>query len=387
MPVPGLNEHDLANLVRSVFPGHPEDRSLAILVDLPRARAGDNAGWKARRAMAAEWASLLTKAAPEVPLDRVRLIAYPDVGSNNADLPAEATVAAANLPADASGLSGAGSPVTFESVFRETALFLAPTEYSTTAPLKNAAARYGFRAATMPGFNDSMVPALRVDYGEVGRRVALIKDRLDRADEAEIEFIKDGIEPHRMIFDLRHRAAHESSGRFPKKGTAGNLPSGEAYIVPYEGEQGPASRTRGELPVEIEGEVLVFAVEANRAIAVRPAATLGPAWKDEADRLHREPAYGNMAELGFGVLGDFGLSPVGEILLDEKLGLHVAFGRSDHFGGQVGPAAFSSPSEVVHIDRIYIPATQPRVAVYSVVLRYPDRGEEVLMSEGRYKIF
>jgi len=56
-----------------------------------------------------------------------------------------------------------------------------------------------------------------------------------------------------------------------------------------------------------------------------------------------------------------------EVLLDEKLGLHVAFGRSDHFGGRVGPTDFSSPAEVIHLDRIYIPATQPRIAVYSVV--------------------
>lgn len=385
--MPGLTEQDLVGLVRSVFPGHPEDRTLAVLVDLPRHPAADNPGWMARRAMAAEWAALLRKAAPAVPLASVRLIVFPDVGSNNADLPGEGFDMKAGLPPDAAGLAAAGFPVPFETVFRETALFLAPTEYSATAPLKNAAARHGFRAATMPGFNEKMIPALRVDYGEVGRRVALIKGRLDRADEAEIEFIKDGLEPHLMLFDLRDRTAHESSGRFPQKGTAGNLPSGEAYIVPYEGGKGSVSRTRGELPVEIEGEVLVFAVEANRAIAVRPAATLGPAWKDEADRLRREPAYGNMAELGFGVLGDFGLGPVGEVLLDEKLGLHVAFGRSDHFGGQVGPADFSSPSEVIHLDRIYIPASQPRVSVFSVVLRYPDGAAEVLMSEGRYKIF
>jgi len=385
--VPGLNEQDLAGLVRSVFPGHPDDRSLAVLVDLPRDPAKDNDDWRARRIMAEEWTTLLRKAAPSVPLAGVRLIAFPDVGSNNADLPGEGYDMKAGLPPDASGLAASGFPVPFETIFCETALFLAPTEYSATAPLKNAAARHGFRAATMPGFNEKMLPALRVDYAEVGRRVGLIKARLDRAEEAEIEFVKDGLVPHRMVFDLRHRTAHESAGRFPVKGTAGNLPSGEAYIVPYEGEKGPPSRTRGELPVEIEGEVLVFAVEANRAVAVRPAATLGPAWKDEADHLRREPAYGNMAELGFGVLGDFGLSPVGEILLDEKLGLHVAFGRSDHFGGQVGPAAFSSPAEVIHLDRIYIPAVQPRVAAYSVVLRYPDGAEEVLMSEGRYRIF
>jgi hypothetical protein len=385
--MPGLTETELANLVRSVFPGFPEDRTLAILVDMPRAASKDNPDWRARRATAQEWAKLLKRAAPSVPLDVVDLIAYPDVGSNNADLPADAWTIETALPADASSLSERGAARPFERIFEETSLFLAPTEFSTTAPLKNAAARHGFRAATMPGFSERMIPALRVDYGEVGRRVALIKDRLDRAEEAEIEFIKDGREILRMIFDLRHRTAHESAGRFPRKGTAGNLPSGEAYIVPYEGGEGPASRTRGELPVEIGGEVLVYAVEANRALAVRTAATSGPAWKDEADHLRREPAYGNIAELGFGVLGDFGITPVGEILLDEKLGLHVAFGRSDHFGGRTGPSAFSKPEEVIHQDRIYIPATQPRVAAFSVVLRYPGGLEEDLMQDGRYLIF
>jgi hypothetical protein len=385
--VPGLTETDLVSLVRSVFPGFPEDRTLGILVDVPRDSAADNPEWKARRAMAGEWAAVLKRAAPSVPLDAVSLIGYPDVGSNNADLPPEGFLVGSGLPSGASGLPGCGAPRAFETLFRETSLFLAPTEFSTTAPLKNAAARHGFRAATMPGFSEKMIPALRVDYGEIGRRVTAIKERLDRAEAAEIEFIKDGLETHRMTFDLRYRTAHESSGRFPKKGTAGNLPSGEAYIVPYEGERGEDSQTRGELPVEFSGEVLVFAVEANRARAVRPAATLGPAWKDEAEHLRREPAYGNMAELGFGVLGDFGIGPVGEILLDEKLGLHVAFGRSDHFGGRVGPADFSSPAEVVHLDRIYIPATQPRVAVYSVVLRYPEGAEEILMVDGRYLIF
>jgi len=382
-----LSEKDLTDLVRSVFPGYPEDRALGILVDVPRSPDRDNPDWRARRAMAEEWRDLLRKGAAAIPLDEVRLFAYPDVGSNNADLPADAFVVEGALPADASGLAVGGERRPFETIFRETPLFLAPTEYSTTAPLKNTAGRHLFRAATMPGFSGKMIPALRVDYGEVGRRVAALKDRLDRAEEVEIEFVKDGLEPHRMLFDLRFRTAHESSGRFPKKGTAGNLPSGEAYIVPYEGEQGPASRTRGELPVEFSGEVLVFAVEANKALAVRPAATLGPAWKDEAEHLRREPAYGNMAELGFGVLGDFGIGPVGEILLDEKLGLHVAFGRSDHFGGQTGPSAFSRPEEVVHIDRIYIPATQPRIVVHSVVFRYPGGPDEMIMAGGRYRIF
>jgi aminopeptidase len=382
--MPGLSEKDLVDLVRSVFPVDTGDRALGILVDIPRDPARDNPDWKARRAMAEDWRARLEAGAAAVPLETVLLVAYPDVGSNNADLPAEAMIMKDGLPNVASGLAGRGEILSFERIFRETQLFLAPTEYSTTAPLKNAAGRHLFRAATMPGFSERMIPALRIDYGEVGRRVGLLKAKLDRAEAAEVEFLVDGGRRYAMVFDLRHRTAHESSGRFPAKGTAGNLPSGEAYIVPYEGEKKDASLTEGILPVQVDDEIVMFTVEGNRAVSVRGA---GGAREAEAAHLEREPAYGNMAELGFGVLGDFGLLPVGETLLDEKLGLHVAFGRSDHFGGRVGPADFSSAAEVIHLDRIYIPATQPRILVGSVVLRYPDSSLEVLMENGRYKHF
>src|SRR5512135_2756464 len=140
--MPGLSRIDLENLVRSVFPGFPEDRALGILIDVPRDPARDNPAWRARRAMAEEWAGLLKAGAPAGPLDEVRLIAYPDTGSNNADLPSEATDISAGLPVDASGLEARGGRRSFDDLFREVPLFLAPTEYSTTAPLKNTAARH-----------------------------------------------------------------------------------------------------------------------------------------------------------------------------------------------------------------------------------------------------
>jgi hypothetical protein len=73
--------------------------------------------------------------------------------------------------------------------------------------------------------------------------------------------------------------------------------------------------------------------------------------------------------------------------LDEKLGLHVAFGRSDHFGGRVGPSDFSAPGEVIHLDRIYIPETQPRLTVLSVDLVYAGGVRETVIADAAYKIF
>jgi len=379
-----LTKEDLAKLVRSVFPAKPGDKKLGILVDIPRRPEADNSAWQARRRLAEEWAGLLRQAAPDIPLEEVKLLAYPDVGSNNADLPAAAFAISGRLPAGASGLTAAGKEIPFSSIFEKVQLFLAPTEFSTTAPLKNAARQYGFRAATMPGFSATMLPALRLDYDEVSRRVLLLQERLDRAASAQVSFLVDGEFEFRMFFDLRFRKSHVSSGRFPDKGTAGNLPSGETYIVPYEGEGAEPSRTGGVLPVQVGPEMVLFLVQENRAIYVDGE---GDAAIEERTKLLAEPAYGNMAELGFGVLGDFGLPPIGEILLDEKLGLHVAFGRSDHFGGSVGPARFTSPASVVHLDRIYIPAVQPRISLESVVLSYADETSEAIIEKGRYLVF
>jgi hypothetical protein len=80
------------------------------------------------------------------------------------------------------------------------------------------------------------------------------------------------------------------------------------------------------------------------------------------------------------------VKPIGEILLDEKLGLHLAFGRSDHFGGQVGPAQFSSHDAVIHIDRVYVPETQPDVKVVAVDLQMGDGTTVPLMRDGAYSV-
>lgn len=378
-----LTSSELVDLVRSVFPHHQDDSIMSILVDIPRPSSRDNPGWRSRRELVFQWMGMLYDDRRKIPMDDVRLCAYPDVGSNNADLPNEAYLYGTPPPDDASALQESGLQVPFADIFAESQIILAPTEYSTTAPLKLAAKHYGFRAATMPGFSPAMIPALRVDYGKVARFVEAVKTRLDKAVGADLLFRVDGRLEYRMHFDLRHRTAHSSTGRFPDLGTAGNLPSGEAYIVPYEGEKKAASATAGILPVEIGGEVVLYRIQKNKAVSAEG----GPTAEAENDYLKREPAYGNLAELGFGVLGNFGLLPCGEVLLDEKLGLHVAFGRSDHFGGRVGPKDFSTPAAVIHLDRIYIPEIQPRVAVAEVTLSYARGRTETIMKNGRYTIF
>jgi hypothetical protein len=375
-----LTAEELTALVRRVFGVTAADRRLAVLVDLP-AHTPDNPEWRARRAMAADWVLELHAGRAALGLE-TDLVLYPDVGTNNGDLPGSMWIGdPARVPATAAGLAPAAAQP-LARVLDEHSVLMVPSEFSATAPLKVLARTHRFRAATMPGFSVAMIPALRLDYGEVRRRVRALKERLDRADEARLEFVVDGRETLTLTLDLRHRAAHASDGILDTPGVAGNLPSGEAYIVPYEGEvAGAPSRSAGVLPVQFGDEVVRYHVEANRATRVSGE---GAAAAREGALLAAEPAYGNLAELGLGVLSELGVEPVGEVLLDEKLGLHVAFGRSDHFGGRVGPSAFSSPAAVVHIDRVYLPALQPRVLARAVDLVDPDGCVTPLMRDGVY---
>lgn len=390
-----MSDLDLVSLVRRVFAPTETDRYLGLLVDLPDVEHPDHDAWADRRALAYEWARTLFGSREVLGLQKVDIVLYRNVHSNNADFPEGCWVL------DAAGLGTDDDPEeppsTWDELDEATQLplvevltahdiLLAPTEFSPTAPLKLAASRFDFRAASMPCFSRAMIPALGLDWVEVDRRCRKLKELVDRAEAARLRF-DVGNELYRLHLDLRHRRGTASGGLLRERGSAGNLPSGETYIVPYEGEiEGDPSRSEGTLPVQLDpksDEVVLYRIEQNRAVGVDSD---GPISRREAHRLEKEPAYGNLAELGLGVLSAWGVEPLGEVLLDEKLGLHIAFGRSDHFGGQVGAADFSSPDAVVHMDRVYLPATQPAVSVLRVDLEMPGGETVPLMRDGAYVI-
>lgn len=375
-----LRGDELVALIKRVFQPREDDKGVAILVDLPDTRVPDNADWAARREIAVGWLRELSAHRSALAMSPT-LAVYRNAHTNNGELPDRCWIYRdGDLPRTAEELDPAAS-ISFAELFAGNSILLVPTQFSATAPLKMAAKKCPIRAATMGGFCEGMIPALRLDYTEVNRRVNYLKEKLDRATGADFRFGYPGGEAV-LHLDLRFREAHASGGLLPNPGTAGNLPSGEAYIVPFEGETEP-SRSAGVLPVQFGSEVVLYRIEGNKAVEVL---TEGVTSRSEAERLAREPAYGNMAELGLGVLAAFGVKPIGKVLLDEKLGLHIAFGRSEHFGGQVGPDAFSSPDAVVHIDRVYVPETQPDVHVLSVDLLMEGGETLPLMRDGEYVV-
>jgi leucyl aminopeptidase (aminopeptidase T) len=275
-----------------------------------------------------------------------------------------------------------GEQIGLKDILGRSSVVIAPTELSATAPLKILARKMSFRGATLPGFTQQMLPALSLDYEEIHARVMEIKRRMDESVSISCVF-KTSKGEYQFTADTRFRTGHASGGLIREAQSVGNLPSGEAYIVPYEGERGEPSLTSGLLPVQFGEEIVIYKVAENRVTSVLSS---GESSRKESDLLSREPAYGNIAEVGIGVLGEWGVLPAGSILLDEKLGLHIAFGRSDHFGGVTGPASFRDPANVVHIDRVYVPSLQPGIHPSKVEFMYPSGESEIVIKDGALKI-
>ena len=378
-----LSESQFTSLIKKVFQPKSNDRVLTILLDIPNREVGDNPNWRDRRLIAFEWKTTLTKIQNDLGLEKIELVCYENVDNNNADLP-ETVYRFQSDPTelDSEKLVKGDGAFDLHQTASEWHIVLAPTQFSATAPLKNLARQRGFRAASMPGFHRKMIPALQIDYEEVHQQVMKMKTRLDEAIAIKMKFEARG-KPYQFSVDTRHRTGHASSGLIREPGTAWNLPSGEAFIVPYEGELGEPSKTYGSLPVQFGDEIVVYKIEKNRAVEITSE---GETSKKEREKLLDEPAYGNIAEIGFGVLQPFGIKPIGEMLLDEKLGLHIAFGRSDHFGGATSPEDFGNPQNVIHIDRIYIPEVQDRVEVKEVVFEYSGQQSELIIKSGEYVI-
>jgi hypothetical protein len=359
---------DLEKLIRDVFAPQPGEKVL-VTVDVPHGEVKDHDQWVQRRQMAEEWHAAFERMGAEEGFSVHPMFTYPATGASNADLPEGGEID--------------GRPVSFEDLFPDVNIVVALTEYSASAPLIGYTQKFPkLRAASMPRVERRMQDtALAANYSEVARKSHILAEKLERTDGARVQFSTG----HQVYLDLRHRQAEADDGQLhaDKKGMRLiNLPSGEACIAPYEGElEGQPSKTAGTIPVDYEGELVLFEVQANNVVEVIGD---GPKAGTMRDYFAVDAARRNIAELGLGCNEKAVIS--GAVLEDEKvLGMHWAYGRSDHIGGITGVAEFSDPANVVHQDIVY--AKGGPVEVASLVLEYEDGTEEEIIKDAEYTIF
>jgi leucyl aminopeptidase (aminopeptidase T) len=281
-----------------------------ILFDIPHSNIKDTNTWKKRREMVKEWYQTFKIMGDEVGFS-VDIIKFKATGIHNLPIPQEISDKASKYN-----------------------LVLAMTEYSaTTSLIKLITTKDTItRCASMPSIEKKMEEtALKTDYTMVQKYAIALEKILNNAIAAEISFSTGD----NLYIDLRNRVAKSDKGVCRKTGQSINVPSGEACIVPYEATQDEIkkygeSKTEGILPVRYQRELVKFNIKNNKIIEI-----IGNGEESYKMRnfFEENDTRRNIAELGIGCNPNAVVT--GNILEDEKAGLHVAYGKSTHLGGKI----------------------------------------------------
>ncbi len=212
---------------------------------------------------------------------------------------------------------------------------LCPTSKSLThTDSRRAASAGGVRIATLPGVTEEiMIRCMNADYNKIARLTLRLCELLEATRAIRVQS-PSGTD---IFLPVEGRKAHASSGIFRERGQFGNLPTGEAYLAPLEGQSRGVVVVDGAMagvgllkkPIRILVEngyatEITGGIEAGRLIEL-----LEPHGKDAR----------NVAEFGIGTNDRAILT--GNILEDEKvLGtIHIALGDNKSMGGTVRVAS------------------------------------------------
>ena len=212
---------------------------------------------------------------------------------------------------------------------------LCPTSKSLThTDSRRAASEKGVRVATLPGVTEEiMVRCMNADYHQIAARTFRICDEMEKTSVVRV-VAPCGTD---ITMPIKGRKAHASSGLFREKGLWGNLPTGESYLAPVEGQS--------QGTVVVDGSMAgVGMIHVPIRITVKDGYATDITGGDEAVRLlallepHGRDAR-TVAEFGIGTNDKAILT--GLIIEDEKVmgTIHIAFGDNKSMGGSVRVAS------------------------------------------------
>ena len=203
----------------------------------------------------------------------------------------------------------------------------------------------GARVGTMPGITEEvMIRTMGADYHQIAERTNKLSKILDPASMVHVT-TEAGTD---IMIPINGVDAISSTGLVTEKGKFGNLPSGEAYLMPEEG------KSNGVFVVDasfagigkIESQPIRVTVENGYAVKIEGG--------EEAKKLDEmlkplgNDAY-NVAELGIGTNDQAIVT--GMILEDEKVmgTAHIALGNNMSMGGTCNVG--------IHVDGVFFKPT------------------------------
>jgi aminopeptidase len=227
------------------------------------------------------------------------------------------------------------------AALRDCDVFIAPTSRSLSHTVaRKQASDAGVRGTTMPGVTEDMLArVMAVDFDTMAKRSQEVAALLDNASEAHVT-CPLGTD---LTLDLTGRDGISDDGNLTARGAFGNLPCGEAFIAPLNGDGTVVASSLA--PLGLSPEPATLTVRAGRITGGENG--LGPGFM-QCLRPHGDLGT-NLAELGIGTNDRARLT--GLVLEDEKIlgTVHVAFGASAGIGGTV--------SVPIHLDVVIVDAS------------------------------
>lgn len=225
-------------------------------------------------------------------------------------------------------IHGEEPPSTVAETMKKADVVVIPTSTSLShTDARRKANEAGARVATLPGITeDIMKRAIAVDYNQMKERSTKIADMLTDADAAYITTEK-GTD---VTISLKKREGKPDFGIYHETGDFGNLPAGEAYIAPQEGESEGTLVVDGAIAgVGKLNDLVTITIKDGMAKKIENCSQLQKMLDEHGEKAR------NVAELGIGT--NEKATIIGNILEDEKaIGtVHVAFGNNVSFGGTV----------------------------------------------------
>jgi len=229
-------------------------------------------------------------------------------------------------------INGEEPPKVIAQLMQKFDIVLCPTSKSLThTNARINASKKGVRIATLPGITiDSMIRGLSADYKKVAALSIKVSRLLSKAKMVNIT-APNGTD---INIDINGRDAIASKGLLHKKGDAGNLPTGEAFIAPIEGKSNGVFVVDGSMAGIGITDKQPIKIYVEKGLATR--ITGGSKARKLVKMLEPYGSKGrNIAELGIGTNDKAKLR--GLLLEDEKVmgTIHIALGNNKSMGGKV----------------------------------------------------
>ncbi|MFA6213830.1 MAG: hypothetical protein WC717_00965 [Candidatus Micrarchaeia archaeon] len=324
----------------------------------------------ARAELLSRWHNAASLLAEHTGFRVLPVVKYPDTPSPNADLPAAAATHDGGRVDDLAAFIASADIV------------IAMTEHSASAPLKNIAKKAAhLRVVSMPGVTPEMEPAMAADYSRISERGRRLLAVVRPAVGFEATFDGAGVpRGTRLYLDTRASNWLLDAGMCRMAGEFINFPSGELFTPLYEAATAEgrslygASQTKGVLPSYSykDRKVAFLHVEGNMVVRVQGDCSEAGRVIDDIARDERNA---NIAELGLGMNDAARSAPGVPVLEAEKAGVHIAYGRSDHFGSSSSHAG--KVASGTHRDIVFARASPITATIHAVY----QNGNRVLIAE------